>query len=473
MSERILFISLEFASSTVFSGNGVLGRSYAFELARVGHHVEVICGAPISGAPAQLLSVPGMEALDDPLKEVRLHLIPVPESKWRRLDRTGPWAEFALGVAASCSSDASPLSASYDRCFYVDWSGWGAYAELPAALKKAIPSTTYLNFRVFANPALLKAPGSPTMQQQVDGESDWDFYALKETMAMLDAQRAIALCPTDCQWLLENFDAEKKKLSSVRASVARPDVSFLLPCLRKEILMLAEKASAEMMATTEVPQEGSNSKKYFTCCVRLAPEKNAMLFVNIVEKLSPLLRSLDVIPFLCGAAADEDYAAKVKQRLKEVHPESIIVDHFMDPMELAQWLEHTILNFHPSIYDAYGMTIIEAAAFGVPTVVHATPVQPTPRDDEGHRNFTLQSTVGACELLRLNPIVEPEIIGKDLVGRDVDDIADTIKDLITSVCEGSENAEATFIGRRAQKKALSWTEAAAVDELLRRTKIIT
>ena len=37
---------------------------------------------------------------------------------------------------------------------------------------------------------------------------------------------------------------------------------------------------------------------------------------------------------------------------------------------LQQVYKQTILNFHPALYEAYGLTIVEAAAFGVPSIVN-------------------------------------------------------------------------------------------------------
>jgi len=79
-------------------------------------------------------------------------------------------------------------------------------------------------------------------------------------------------------------------------------------------------------------------------------------------------------PLLAGACADPTYAAAVKASLLQVWPSqsspAIIVDSFLSPEAMAAIYSRTVLNFHPAAYEAYGMTIIEAAAFGVPSVVN-------------------------------------------------------------------------------------------------------
>jgi glycosyltransferase involved in cell wall biosynthesis len=48
----------------------------------------------------------------------------------------------------------------------------------------------------------------------------------------------------------------------------------------------------------------------------------------------------------------------------------IVIDHHLGPKELAAIFSYTALNIHPCLYDAYGMTMVESAAFGVPSVVN-------------------------------------------------------------------------------------------------------
>lgn len=41
--------------------------------------------------------------------------------------------------------------------------------------------------------------------------------------------------------------------------------------------------------------------------------------------------ALGLVPFLAGASAEEAYAARVKQELREVAPEAIIMETFLTP----------------------------------------------------------------------------------------------------------------------------------------------
>ena len=55
----------------------------------------------------------------------------------------------------------------------------------------------------------------------------------------------------------------------------------------------------------------------------------------------------------------------LKGRLRAAVPEAMIEERFLGPSELAQIFSATALNVHPCLYDAYGMTIVEAASQGL------------------------------------------------------------------------------------------------------------
>ena len=75
------------------------------------------------------------------------------------------------------------------------------------------------------------------------------------------------------------------------------------------------------------------------------------------------------MPRLVGSASDQDYAAAVTTRLQRSCPDAVVEGFSKDPEYLAQLFSETWINLHPALYEAFGMTIIEAAAFGAPSVV--------------------------------------------------------------------------------------------------------
>jgi glycosyltransferase involved in cell wall biosynthesis len=60
----------------------------------------------------------------------------------------------------------------------------------------------------------------------------------------------------------------------------------------------------------------------------------------------------------CGALA----AQGLKERLLAAWPAAVVQQRFMGPAELAALYRATRLNVHPCSYDAFGMTLVEAAS---------------------------------------------------------------------------------------------------------------
>lgn len=54
-------------------------------------------------------------------------------------------------------------------------------------------------------------------------------------------------------------------------------------------------------------------------------------FVRFIQESKKTMDALGLVPFLAGASAEEAYAARVKQELREVAPEAIIMETFLTP----------------------------------------------------------------------------------------------------------------------------------------------
>ena len=106
--------------------------------------------------------------------------------------------------------------------------------------------------------------------------------------------------------------------------------------------------------------------------------------------------------------------------------------------EMSQYLRQTILNVHPSIYDAYGMTVVEAAAFGVPSLIH-------------------KECIGASSLLR-------EEFGEIIFG-DMDSEAEVSYKYVESALFLMGRQKLQQVGRNARERALSWSVNDYADEL--------
>jgi glycosyltransferase involved in cell wall biosynthesis len=114
-----------------------------------------------------------------------------------------------------------------------------------------------------------------------------------------------------------------------------------------------------------------DKRNLFLCCVRLSPEKQPCKFVSVAAALSKrgVFKKLAVQPLLL-AATSSPYAQEIVREFEEKVPEGRVEHKFMSAQELAQVFACTVLNFHPCEYDAYGMTVVEAASQGAPSIMH-------------------------------------------------------------------------------------------------------
>ncbi|KAA6428956.1 MAG: hypothetical protein FRX49_01066 [Trebouxia sp. A1-2] len=139
-------------------------------------------------------------------------------------------------------------------------------------------------------------------------------------------------------------------------------------------LLHQEVSSQECMAPAHYAESSNDScsRPYLTCCVRLSPEKQPHRFVELVEELAHqgMVQQLGIIPVMC-ASATTPYALALVARLQAAAPNCILHTQFLGPEELAKIYSKTRLNIHPCLYDAYGMTVVEAASQGAPSIVNA------------------------------------------------------------------------------------------------------
>lgn len=142
-------------------------------------------------------------------------------------------------------------------------------------------------------------------------------------------------------------------------------------------------------------------------------------------------------------------------------PGATVVSNFIGPDELATLQRGALLNFHPPKYDSYGMTVVEAAAFGSPSLLHAPPEHRVAADNrEGQDSGSSSGGVGAAELLRPN---RGESFHVDLE-QPAGVVAEAVKALL------SDRAQLCDVGQAAQRKALSWTvrdNAKAICDIVR------
>ena len=445
---RVLYVTLEFRAGA-FSGNGVYAQSQAEALGEAGHLVHVVSGAP-SEDPASAtarVAVPSSA-------NVTVTELPVPSSTWGRLDARSGWRPFAEAAGACPGLVAALGSFAPNVVLGVDWSSLPAWRAIEHGLRRASPSSAvegsswtpppfvFSSFRVFS-----RGDGSDAHAEE---------HAALERDAVAFADAHVALCADDADVIASTLAPESFAVA--------PRV--IPPPLRGDVRALASSSPAPLLGARAVASSPVARRRYLTCCVRLSPEKDPEFFVALAEALSArgALASLGVVPLLC-ASTPGAFADALRARVTKVGGE--VVREFLDAEKLGEVFRATALNVHPCRADAYGMTVVEAAAFGAASLVHVA-------------GGGAADTVGCLETLRRSEEegrsnetetnandhpgdpVEPET--ETFAGADFGEGVARVADLVEARLRGDDAREALLrVGAAARRRALAWDAAANAD----------
>jgi glycosyltransferase involved in cell wall biosynthesis len=398
---KIVLITYEFTYSP-FSGNGILSRSLVQSLEATGAEITVWCCRPHAD---------DRQVLEESTSSWTAIPLTLPaDVQWKRVDHESGWKHFVFtNLSTELQKQLLQAVNRADIIASVDWTGAYALRSLPTPkVKPAI----YFNYRVFA--------------QGVKDSQLQEWYNQMETEALQSADLVVALSHRDKMSLM--------KLVSSR------EVVVLLPPLRQDMAALTARDEP-----APLPPELAwvRSMCLVTCVVRLSPEKDVMRFVRFLKSIQDLLQQEKWTVVLAGARADPSYADEVESRLRIVCPNAVILTHsFLSPATMVSIYQRSVLNFHPCAYDAYGMTIIEAGACGVPSVVSS----------EG---------VGALDLLG-ESCIRVEMTQHDGLS------LESIRKIRRVLADASELER---IGTSAKSKALEWDEQAYGQALLSHMKL--
>ncbi|KAI0559103.1 Glycosyltransferase 4 [Gracilaria domingensis] len=339
-SRHLVYITLEYCASDLFSGNGVCARSHVRALASLNVALTVLCATPYKPSPAPTPSDP------EPLiPNVTLHAVPL--DKWFTTDRNSSHRQFARCAAAVLQTlDFNQIHA----ILAVDWTAMNVIHALPHSARSRIAHVPiiYLNFRVYS---------------RMVGISDEDrrFYLSNEKYAVRTALQSAGGVMS-----LGNADNDLLRRHSPNTS-SKP-FRVILPMLRQEFIDIAAVERGTIL-------DFARPRNFLVSLVRLSEDKGPHRFVSLLAKIQKedphFWSRTGITPVLCGAPSQPEYAQKLKQTLKSTVPEAVIVDEFLGPSAFAMLLQSSALNIHPALYEAYGMTIVEAAAMGCPSVVHS------------------------------------------------------------------------------------------------------
>ena len=444
---NILVVSLEFTYSP-FSGNGLYCRSLVRSLLRTGTgtSVAVVCARPHHRPRSS--SDPARPSPDHPLappelspdQADRLHLWPVdlpPDAPWKRLDEHGPWEPFRDGAAEAYARHTAATEWRPDVVLAVDWHGGLAWRSIVGSGTAGTdddtpPKVCCFNFRVFSSGLC-------------PSKAEW--YDEKERLALEVASDVVCLSRPDMR-CLENLLPESSKEAGVGVALIHPALRGDMHELAEEFHLNKGKAldalrkSLHPAAAAALGQaDPGHERRFVTCAVRLSREKNPMAFVEGMVRAQGTMSRLGLIPLLCGAASDEQYAKECRDLLLLHYPKAVVVGDFLGPHELASIFAHSYVNFHPCKYDSFGMTVVEASAFGAPSIINC-------RD------------VGATELLKADGFMAVDL------AKPFDELAADVETVL------SETERISAVREEAYRRAMSWDEDASGQTILGRLKAL-
>jgi glycosyltransferase involved in cell wall biosynthesis len=324
---KVLLVSIEFIDP-IFSGNGTACRCLLRSILSIpSTSIFVLCGCPQQEYDEASIShrittsdfAKSLQISDDDAKKLSGFAIHLPS--WYRTDIQSSFLDFANGT---CSVAQDVASFDPDVSICIDWTGSLVRRTLRDKAKIEVPAVYF----AFCCYSFLTGASS----------SDKEFYLEQEQLAMESSCLTIAMCSGDMQ-----------KLKEIKAV---DTIKLLIPPLRKDF----QEAVLGLVTSAR--------RRFLTCCLRLHPSKNVVAFVEAVALLRDFLVEHDLVPVLCGAAADAAYAERCRSELRAAFPGSVVREDFLGPGELAMLLRETRLNVHTALYEPYGMTIIEAAAAG-------------------------------------------------------------------------------------------------------------
>lgn len=339
--------------------------------------------------------------------------VELPEGcQWKRLDRSGPWREYAEGGGASFAARVNEFRPT--DVVAVDWHGmlaWSAIrhsilhhdgcviatsdADAPSAWQPCDATVCYYNFRVYSssswdNPSHQPNNGGGRANEE-ESESDDEFYRRNERVSCRMANVIVCLSDHDKCMLRRLVEEEVAGSCSPRLSTSRSSsgltsddepilseekakhIHILHPPLRGDIWELASSSTDESCYNHYLPPEAERAiealqlispdkqRLFLTCMVRLSPEKSPHHFVQLLQRLGGVefLRRNALIPVMCGARSVDGYATKVLgdfHALLSAHEgydgedpwPFVVIERHLGPNELAGLFSRTAVNVHVS-----------------------------------------------------------------------------------------------------------------------------
>ena len=393
---HVVLVALEYDAEP-FSGNGILAQALVRGLSSIAD-VFVACARPVDDD-----DVDDDHVDDDDARVASTTLIVrrarVPRSKWFTLTVDGAHAEFARRASGFERRRARSAGTRARG----DFSSRGA-AEALGLFDDGVPFA-YAPFRLFSR-------------------SDARHLEL-ERGACERAKGVLALCASDGRFVAERL----------RTREDGAKISVMHPPLRKRISELAS-------TSTSLSGDGASWERrrgYLTCVVRVSEERRGSIRVAAWRRIGATRRvrfgRVDAVTLREREFSGiERVRARAHGAVSGVRAEWTRRGDVSVARGFGRDFQRDGDQRAPSSHDAFGMTVVEAAAFGAPTMLHA------------------DGDIGAAEFLR--PGVESIGANMEASARDVADRREILVDPNTRV-----------IAAAAASRALAWDESSFAESV--------
>jgi glycosyltransferase involved in cell wall biosynthesis len=313
---RLLYISIEFLEP-IYSGNGALARMQVDELLKQGQEILLFCGNEFGN--------------DRPEPERKnLSVISIPIQSSRELGINADFIGFTSGILSYWLKieEFTPIAIIID-----DWHSAMASIALGRGLK--IP-LFYQYFRIFSRES-----------QYFTDPSHFKIIRGFEQQLTENAKLSIHLCKDCADWVQQTFKTPTK---------------IIYPAIKPNYIELAKQNLITRKFEPHQPYR-------LVTFVRISPEKEIERLIQLVNVFDFDFRLL-----IMGETVNPDYKRKLDEKIHQNNlSEQIEFEGRFTTDSLINKLLECDAYIHPSRYEPFGISIMEAAYLGLPIILDRSP----------------------------------------------------------------------------------------------------
>jgi glycosyltransferase involved in cell wall biosynthesis len=181
-------------------------------------------------------------------------------------------------------------------------------------------------------------------------QTAYAWFMLRQ--AVRSSNHIIAVSHHTKKDLVEHFQAPEEKITVIHQGV--DETYRKLPPLEQE------------SAFAKIRQKYGIPEKYFLYVGLIKPHKNVLMLVRIFRKLKELGKVRAALVII--GRKDKSYPAGYEALADLRSAGDIHYLPMIDPCELPVFYGQALALIHPSLYEGFGLTLLEAMSFGTPVL---------------------------------------------------------------------------------------------------------